>query len=171
MLSGADRPGWRVRRLTPEDITAFSRLRLEALGRFPDAFGADERDERSQAARLHAAWLAEDHVAGVFHGEELVGTATFAAATLKKMRHKGYVYAMYVADAAQGTGAADALMVYLLEKAAAEVETLLLTVVASNSRARAFYEKHGFEAYGTEPDALRTPDASLDEVLMRRRRR
>ncbi|MFB6171469.1 MAG: N-acetyltransferase family protein [Haloarculaceae archaeon] len=58
---------------------------------------------------------------------------------------------LYVREAARGTGLADALLERALAVARAQdlpLDRLLLDVDASNERARAFYDRYGFEPWG-----------------------
>jgi ribosomal protein S18 acetylase RimI-like enzyme len=60
-------------------------------------------------------------------------------------------------------------MTALLDHARTVVRQVQLTVVASNARAVAFYERHGFVRYGVEPDSIRTGAGFADEALMWRK--
>ena len=51
-------------------------------------------------------------------------------------------------------------------KSAAEVLQLQLAVMEDNARARAFYERHGFETYAIEPASVRRGNTYADEALM-----
>ncbi len=73
---------------------------------------------------------------------------------------------MYVAPAARGTGAADAIMNALIDHAKGRMRHLQLTVMADNLRARAFYRRHEFETYATEPASVLRPNGYADESLM-----
>ena len=72
----------------------------------------------------------------------------------------------HVRKDARGTGASDAIMEALLSHARTKVRQLQLTVMADNARARAFYERHGFEVYAVEPQAVRQGDEFCDEASM-----
>jgi len=51
----------------------------------------------------------------------------------------------------------------VVEHARGQVEQLLLSIITDNERARRFYEKMGFEAYGLERHALKIGDKYFDE--------
>ena len=73
---------------------------------------------------------------------------------------------MYVRSIARGSGASDAIMEALIAYARTQVRQLQLTVMSDNARARAFYERHGFVIYATEPDAVRQGTELCDEASM-----
>jgi ribosomal protein S18 acetylase RimI-like enzyme len=76
-------------------------------------------------------------------------------------------YGMYVRRAHRGAGVADAIMRELVDAARSRVEIVTLTVVSQNDRARRFYERWGFRAYGVEERAIKlAEDTYLDETLM-----
>ena len=58
------------------------------------------------------------------------------------------------------------LMQAVLESASGVVEQLTLAVTTDNLAAIALYRELGFEAYGTEPRALKSADGYADDVLM-----
>jgi GNAT superfamily N-acetyltransferase len=155
-----------------EHAATFRELRLEGFARQPRAFRFAPEDEASMPPEAAARRLEEAHVVGGFAEGALHGVAGFSRTAGAKLSHKGLLWGMYVRDAARGTGLADAIMRGILEHARTEVETVLLTVVADNGRARRFYERWGFAVYGVEPRAVRLGDGDyLDEVLMAKRLR
>ena len=148
----------RIARLGPEDVGPFLELRGRALDRDPDAFRYTTGNDRRAG---DAAWrerLGRDYVVGAFDEGGLIGIGGFARFAGDKLDHKGLIWGMYVRPQARGRGVADALMRALVEHAWGCVGLLQLTVMADNARARAFYERHGFQLYGIEPQAVRQGD-------------
>lgn len=68
----------------------------------------------------------------------------------------------------QGRGLGRAVLAWMEREAPREARNLWLCVTASNVRARAFYERAGFELVSTLPDLVAD---GTDELLMRRRLR
>ena len=116
-------------------------------------------------------WLARLATAVSFGGfvdGELSGMVVFSKPSRPKLAHTGSVGAMYVRDAARGTGLADALMNALIDHAATVVEQIQLTVNAENMRAIKFYERHGFRPIGRIPRSLHVGERYYDDLLMLR---
>ena len=158
----------RVVRLTPLDVERFREVRLAGLRSDPYGFryGAAE-----DAAISSAAWATrlenEFVVAALREGnDEIAGVGGFSRFTGEKLAHKGLIWGMYVRPEARGRGAADAIMDALIAHARTQVRLLQLTVMADNVRARAFYERHGFVVYATEPEAVRHDNEYRDEASM-----
>lgn len=159
----------RLRRLGPEDAGAFMALRDHGFGTDPDAFRHTARDDAMRGVDAFAARLAREWVVAAEVDGALVARGGFAPFEGEKIGHKGLIWGMYVMPAYRGGGTADAVMDGLLAAARGRVERLVLTVIAANARARAFYGRHGFTLYGVEPQAVRLSHGLADEALMGRR--
>ena len=157
-----------LRRLGPGDVDAFLALREAGFRTDPDCFRHTADDDATLGREAVAARLGREWVVGADSGEGLVARGGFAPFHGVKLAHKGLIWGMYVAPEHRGGGLADAVMEWLLAAARGRVGRLVLTVVARNLRARAFYERHGFAVYGTEPGAVRLSDGLADEALMGR---
>ena len=155
-----------IRRLGPADLEAFRSIRLEALRNDPEAFGSTFEKESSEPEQHFVDRLTRSAVFGGFVGDRLVGVAGFYSFGDTKSAHKGVLGGMYVTPEARGSTLATALVQTLLERASKEVEQVQLTVVASNPRARRFYERMGFVEYGLEEKSLKYKGEYFDEVLM-----
>ncbi len=160
-----------VRRLAGADAAAWQALRLEALRRHPEAFGAAEEDEGDPPEAIVAARLERgppDAVLGAFAAGALLGAAGLAVQAGRKRRHLALLWGLYVRPEARGRGLGAALVAAVVAAArAAEVEQLQLGVGAGNAAAMALYRAAGFQPFGTEPCALRLgPGNYVDEVLM-----
>jgi ribosomal protein S18 acetylase RimI-like enzyme len=86
-------------------------------------------------------------------------------------RHRGVLYAMYVREAARGTGMAEALVRAVIDHAKPLVDLIWLKVAAGNEPARRLYARLGFETYGLEKASLRVGGRDIDQeyrVLMLR---
>lgn len=153
--------------LAPADAERFLAIRADALAQNPESFRYGPGDD---AALGLAAWrerLARDHVvAAVADDGSWLGVGGFTRLPGVKLQHKGLIWGMYVTPAARGTGAADAILAALVDHARGRVRQLQLTVMADNSRARAFYERYGFTLYAVEPASVRRGDSYDDEALM-----
>jgi len=113
--------------------------------------------------------LQRNSVFGAFTDAQLVGVTGFARAPHVKQRHKGYLWGMYVRPMARGEGVGAALLEAVIDHARTKVSLIQLSVAAPNDIARRLYERHGFQRYGIEPDAIRIGEHSIDEILMVKR--
>ncbi|PWC81608.1 acyl-CoA acyltransferase [Azospirillum sp. TSH100] len=155
-----------VRRLLPNDAEACRALRLEALHRHPEAFGSGHAEECFRPLSSFADRIAGGYIAGGFADGQLDAMAGLLIPTQAKSRHKGMLWGVYARENRRGSGLADAVMTALLAHAAEHVEQIHLSVAATNERAIGFYERLGFEPYGTEPRALKVDGVYIDELLM-----
>lgn len=155
------------RRLGVADANAYQSLRIEGFHLEPRAFRYAPEDESGVTLAAVEMRLRRDHVVGACAGDELIGIGGLACETGVKTGHKALLYGMYVRRAHRGAGVADAIMRELVDAARSRVEIVTLTVVSQNDRARRFYERWGFRAYGVEERAIKlAEDAYLDEILM-----
>lgn len=157
-----------VRALTPDDHDALRAIRLEALSLHPALFAADLGEETAMTKEDWLARLAGGVSFGGFFDGALSGLAIFTRPARPKLAHTGNLGAMYVRDAARGTGLADALVDALVDYASTVVEQVQLTVNAENARAIKFYERHGFRTIGRIPRSLKVAERYYDDLLMLR---
>jgi ribosomal protein S18 acetylase RimI-like enzyme len=101
-------------------------------------------------------------------GEALVGTVAIEFSAKPKTRHKALLIGMYVSPSARGSGAGRALLAAVLKHAEGRPGLLRanLTVTEGNAPAVHLYQSAGFEAYGVEPMAIRTPEGYKAKVQM-----
>jgi RimJ/RimL family protein N-acetyltransferase len=158
----------RVVRLTSADVARFREARLEGLRSDPIGFRYSEAEDAAIASDVWAARLDRDFVIAALRDESdtIAGVGGYSRFAGDKLSHKGLIWGMFVRSEARGSGAADAIMEALVAHARLEVRQLQLTVMADNARARRFYERHGFAAYATEPEAVRQGDEYRDEISM-----
>ena len=114
-----------------------------------------------------AAAIAESAVFGGFAEDALMGIASLRGHGMAKFAHKGYLWGMYVRQAARGRGlGADLVDAVLAEARRLGLEQVLLTVSKGNQSAERLYAQHGFQVFGTEPRALKYQGRYSDEVQM-----
>lgn len=160
-----------IRRLTPEDASAFRTLRLAALLDEPTAFGASYEEESALAPEVLASRLAQHSdrgVFGAFDGDMLVGLVALAREDKLKLRHKGMIFGIYVTPEARGKGISRKLLTQALALAES-VPGLLqvnLSVNANKQAAISLYESLGFQTFGREPGAMKIGNSLYDELLM-----
>ncbi|SDW23389.1 GNAT family N-acetyltransferase [Paenibacillus sp. CF384] len=161
-----------VKTITPDDVEAYWRLRLEALLDSPEAFGATyeasvDTPIESVKARIQAS--EDQYVLGAFtESGELVGMVGFRREESVKVKHKGFVWGMYVSPIARQQGVGRLLLQELLNRGREldGLEQINLMVVTGNERARGLYLSLGFEVYGLERRALKYRGIYYDEELM-----
>ena len=160
-----------IRRLTAQDAESYQQLRQEALAREPHAF--TESVSAHQAMTLEAIknrlGSSEDNfVLGAFIDSQLIGMAGFFRREGDKIRHRGGIWGVYVAEECRGKGVGRALLLELigLVELLPGIEQVALAVSRQNAAARSLYESLGFEIYGCERRALKIGDAYVDEELM-----
>ncbi|MEO7424920.1 MAG: GNAT family N-acetyltransferase [Fibrobacteria bacterium] len=113
---------------------------------------------------------ADSFTLGAFAGDALCGVVSFNrdGGDREKLRHKGILFRMYVAAAFRGRGIAGMLIRAVLERAdrLADIEQINLTVVAGNPKAKALYERAGFQAFALEARAIKWKGGYHDEYQM-----
>jgi RimJ/RimL family protein N-acetyltransferase len=96
---------------------------------------------------------------GAYDMNTLVGVVSFErdGKNREKLRHKGILFRMYVAENFRGKGIAKQLIEELLKhvKKIKDIEQINLTVIANNTNAKKLYEKLGFITFGSEKNAIK----------------
>lgn len=163
-----------LRALTPDDVDLYRPIRLRALSTDPGSFGSTYERE---SAFDDATW--RSRLAGRGDRRGVVFLATQQAAPGAEMQSVGvagvyhtedpgvvYLWGMWVAPEARGTGVSRALVEACIGWANAEQGTaIVLDVVRENTPAVTLYRRFGFEPTGRIgglPD-----DPSVDEMEMR----
>jgi RimJ/RimL family protein N-acetyltransferase len=162
-----------LRRLGRGDASEYRTLMLEAYQRHPDAFTSTA----AERAALPVEWWqsrvddrpsAREMVWGCFSGDELVGVAGLSLEKREKIAHKSTLFGMYVEPGSRGFGCGDLLVQAVVRYAQTleAVRIIQLTVSEGNTRARALYERHGFQQFGLEPFAVRVGTGWISKVHM-----
>ncbi len=162
-----------VRELTVDDIPALQALRREALRAAPWAFSASPDDDvaRSRDFVEQSLRSGTSVVFGSFVEAVLVGMVGVSRDPKQKYRHKAQIWGMYVRADARGSGRGAALLQAAVERCRAwpSVTQVHLCVSAKAEAAQRLYERHGFQAWGREPQALLIGDELIDDIHMLRR--
>lgn len=158
------------RQLSVKDVQAYYDLCIEALKNNPDAFATRLEDALKNPIEKTAQNLAmkNAYTFGAFSEGRLLGNVTLVRNLAPKLHHRGSVYAVYVIPSERGKRLASHLMHQLFEfaKTMQGLERLDLAVASENKAAIALYEQLGFEKYGTDLQAMKTPEKYIDENLM-----
>ena len=160
-----------IRRLTPSDLNTFQALRLAALQEAPSAFASSYEEEVAFPPSVNEDRLSEkpdQAVFGAFIDGVLVGVVALGRESMLKLRHKAFLWGMYVAPRYRGHGVARTLLVEALSfaRTTKEVRQVNLGVNASNTSAVRLYESLGFKAFGREEGAMWVDGELHDELLM-----
>jgi ribosomal protein S18 acetylase RimI-like enzyme len=160
---------WVIRALGPDDLTAFRAMRLDALLLHPHAYGSSYEEEVAYTPDDFAArWPGPPGVMlGACAADRLIGFAGLQVSTKIKLRHKGFIFSVYVDAAYRGLGVAEGLMTEAVARARqAGLRYVWLTVATSNESARRLYRRLGFRTFGTEPRGLLVDGVFVDEDMM-----
>ena len=159
-----------IRRLEATDAPVYRALRLRALREHADAFTSSFEEENIRPLadaekRLRAVEAGE--LWGAYVEGDMAGMVGLSLEARIKSRHKGLLVSMYVAPEYSGRGLGLSLVDTVVREARANgLELVTLTVTDSNHTAVALYQKCGFTAFGTEPDAIRVNGVSFGKTHM-----
>ena len=158
--------------LRPSDAPQYRKLMLEAYELAADAFTSTAEERASEPDSFWVKRIAVPSglsaTFGAFDGDALVGTVSIEYFAKPKTRHKGHVIGMYTAPSARGKGVGRALLDAVVAHARARegLLTLTLTVTDGNEAAVNLYRRVGFQVFGVEPMAIRTPSGFMGKVHM-----
>lgn len=149
----------------------YKELRLLSLVQSSEAFENSFEDESTLS---NEQWIGRVtatqsvFIIGAFDGGVLIGVAGFAQALKEKIKHKSYLWGVFVKQEYRGKYIANEMLSKLVHIAFqnTDISQIQLTVASENEAAISLYEKLGFRKYGTEIDALRINGKSYDEILM-----
>ena len=173
-MSAATLERVQVRPLAEADAAEYRELRLRALREHPEAFTSSYEEDQlkplawARSRIVASAEAPHDFVLGAFVGGRMVGILGMSVEPRAKIRHKGHVFGMYVAAEHAGRGIGRQLMALCIARATAieSLEQLQLTVTEDNGRARSFYERAGFRAFGVERNAVKLGERYLHKCHM-----
>ncbi|MDF2650195.1 MAG: family acetyltransferase [Paenibacillus sp.] len=161
-----------IRNIRVEEAKSYWALRLEALQKHPDAFGAAYEESVLLSMEEVEKRIDQDsgnYILGAFTAEgQLIGTAGFKREQSLKLKHKAFIWGVYVSENYRGQGIAKQLMVEVIRrgKQLEGLKQVTLCVVTTNGAAIDLYRKLGFESYGVERNALEYEGQSYDEEMM-----
>lgn len=157
-----------IRRLAMLDAAAFLRFRQSYLAEEPLAFGASPEADflgSESAVRAQLERGEDSAIFGAFAPGLVGAIGVYREPGRPKTAHKMHVWGAYVAPEHRRRGIGRRLLQVAVEHArsAPDVTILHLSVTGAAPTARRLYESAGFEAWGTEPDALRHAGRSVEE--------
>lgn len=162
-----------IRRLMSPDAAAYRDFMLEGYALHPVAFTASvaEREPFPMTwweGRVKDGDEAEEIVVGAFDDGRLVGVAGLQFEQRPKLRHKAFLYGMYVHADYTNRGLGRRLVEAVLDEARRRpgIRTVSLTVTEGNREAVALYIKCGFATFGVEPFAMALDDGFASKVHM-----
>ena len=161
-----------IRKLKPADAEAYVALRRAMLLDTPWAFSASPEGDRGSDVERVLESLARPGFAivGAFESGGLVSAAGLNREDKPKRAHIAWIWGVYTAPSHRRRGLSRAVLSEVIDVARSipGVACLQLSVSERSPQARALYESLGFEAWGTEPDAIRVDGRAYVETHMRR---
>jgi len=162
-----------IRPIKPEETTQYCQLRREALTHNPETFGGT-LEEFVQTPYYKGEQLIEvtehNYILGAFERQsgKLVGMVGFRRESRIKMRHKSFIWGMYVSPEHRRNGLGRKLVNEVLQRAKGldGLEQVRLFVLTINNEARLLYLSLGFLVYGYEKNALKYNGNHYDEEYM-----
>ena len=155
-----------IRWLGADDLDQWRDIRSEALRLCPSAFLTSLAEFEARSDDEIRAQLAQGRVLASFDGETVMSTLAYSRQRRSQTQHRAVIAAVYTRLDARGTGQAADLMHHLIAHARTEgVVQLELSVEASNARAIGFYEKLGFQRFGTLPRVVATDQGYNDDYF------
>jgi RimJ/RimL family protein N-acetyltransferase len=161
-----------IARLVAADAHRYRALMLRAYAAAADAFTSTAEERAAEPESWWVSRIADptglSQAFGAFADDELVGTAAIEFTTRPKIKHKAHLIGMFVQESVRGRGVGKALVQAALAAAASlpAIKVVSLTVTEGNAPAIALYEACGFQAFGTEPMAIATPQGFRSKVHM-----
>ena len=163
------RDGTLIRRISPDEVDVFRRIRLEALRTKPFSFASRYEDWVDLPVEEWRQRL-RDPIFIAFSSDEPVGIMGLLRQRPSKMAHRATLVMVYLRESFRGTGLAKDLLDTVIDVARGEgILQLELAVSAENPGAIRFYLREGFSEVGRIPSGLLDGGREIDDILMVRR--
>ncbi|MEM1341256.1 MAG: GNAT family N-acetyltransferase [Pseudomonadota bacterium] len=156
------------RPLKGEDAEPWLELRREGVRDFPDGFLLSPAEADAMGVAQAQDLLGFGAFRGLYLDQSLIGFCAIRRLRRERLSHRAELGPFFVRQAYHGTGAADVMMREVLSEARgmAGLRQVELSVAASNGRAQAFYNRHGFARVALHPGAVMIDGVAQDDVLM-----
>ncbi|MFP3585559.1 GNAT family N-acetyltransferase [Paraburkholderia sp. SIMBA_055] len=160
-----------IRQLVPPDALSFQALRLSGLKETPTSFASSYEEEVHRSSDDIERQLTKQDdrgVFGAFDDTQLIGIAGLRRENHTKLRHKAFVWGVYVAPEQRGRGVSRALVSEAIRFAQSVpgITQVNITANACNDVAIRLYSSLGFKQFGLEPGSMIVEGKRYDEVHM-----
>ncbi|MFL6617720.1 MAG: GNAT family N-acetyltransferase [Povalibacter sp.] len=158
------------RPLNPTDAETYQALRLRGLAEAPTAFISTVEEDSTLSMSVVAERLrhtADSAVFSAWSDGELCGIAGIRREGKLRLRHKAFLWGVYVSPSARGSGAGRTLVTMAMDYGREMgVRQINLGVNAKNLAALRLYESVGFHTYGLEKNFMCVEGEWQDELHM-----
>ncbi len=158
-----------IRKITIEDWETLRSIRLEALGRSPEAFSSKyadavritEEEWKKQLAGLNNSFFM------AYDGEQPVGMARLSTHQPELPANAALIASVYVTEQVRGKGVGRALLAAVIDhaKTIAGISQLQLSVRKSQQPAVKLYQSLGFTKVGAEGQGIETESIYALEIV------
>jgi ribosomal protein S18 acetylase RimI-like enzyme len=158
-----------IRLFTEQDAQVLWDLRMLALETDPWSFADSPEELREISVDVYTSRLRSNHasnfIVGAFEEHKAVGMTGFYQEKPMKLRHKGWIWGVFVKPDVRGRGVARSLMQEAIKRAKTidGLEMILLTVSVDQPAPRKLYESFGFRSIGVEPKGIKIGTKHHDE--------
>ncbi len=154
--------------LNQKHLNQYRSFMIRGLNEHPDFFRISVEDEKN--AFFPTLTKPDSFTLSAMNQETIMGVVSFAreGENRMKIRHKGSLFRMYVAQEFSGRGIGKMLIQEVIQRAKLlpVMEQINLSLVSDNLRAKQLYSYFGFETYGIEKMAHKSGDQYFDEEFM-----
>ena len=151
-------------------VQQYKALRLTSLREHPFEFSSSYEEEVNKPLEFFLQRLNQNHVIslGAYLNNELIGMVTLVFETKKKLLHRASLSGLYVVPRYRRTGVGRVLINAAMDEVRKKefIEQIHLSVSSKNKAAVKLYQSFGFSIYGTEKNALKVDEQSVDVNLM-----
>ena len=139
---------FRLREATPNDLDLTYEITREAMQVYVEqAWGAWVEDEQQEKHRTN--FTPDTHRIVLAKGNQEVGLLA-----VEEEPEYLWLVKVYLRQRARGAGLGSALVCQVIREANERKKSVRLRVLRVNTRAKALYERLGFQVVGSEPDRL-----------------
>ncbi len=155
-----------IKQLQKEDAQAYKAIRLEMLEDTPEAFGDTYEEANAANLKFYEDRIIANPLFGAFSSSKLIGTAGWFVTDRSKVRHKAFLWGVYITPEERGRGLSFELTQAVLDSLPNDIDLIQTCVVVGNKPAQKTYEKAGFIQWAVEEKALKIDGQYYDEVHM-----